>query len=167
MKSKLFALLTMVLLGVVGVLFINATNNDYQKEVGGKHQIKGYKVVANSQNESIIEFNIARSSSDKVNPSVKTLSEQDLVYQGEGQVIDPTLGKYRVQLTFTDTRLQKELVKQLGLKKKDLSSSELLKSIKVAYPPDDSLMVIYLGFDSKPQVNVEELEDKLVVKLTK
>lgn len=169
MDKKLTILLLVVCLSLVGIFFVNAVNNDFEKETGGKHQIKNYSIVSNNANEAKIELSIAKSSKDKVNPSIRVLDENDLVYAGEGQIKDPNLGKYRVELQFTDVRLQKNLAKQLGLKKHILGkqAEDLLESIKVAYPPDDALMVVYLGCSSKPQTQIVELEDKIVITLKK
>lgn len=166
---KLSTLLVLLCLGLVATFFINATTNDFEKEIGGKHQIKGVKVQKNDLSSAEIEFELARGSKNKVKSSVKVLTANDPIYSGESQVIDETLGKYRVALTFTDVRLQKKLINELGLKKNSFGKKgqNLLETVKIAYPPDDALMVIYLGTDTEPQLSVDEHEDKIVVKLAK
>lgn len=167
--KKFRNILLLLCIGLIGVLFINAVNNDYEKEIGGKHQIKDYKILSNNDKEAKLEIPIAKASKDKVNPSFKILAHDDPIYKGEDKVIDPSLGKYRVELQFTDVRLQKKLSQELKLNKQIIGKQgqDLLESIKMAYPPDDSLMVMYLGCSVEPQIEISETEDKIIINLKK
>lgn len=167
-KNWVIGLFIMLIL-LAGVFFVNATNTDYDKITGGKHQIKQYRVLSNNGNEAEIVFDIVRTTEDKVNPKVEILSEKDPVYDRESQIIDSNLGKYRLSLIFTDTRLQQKLSTKTGRKINMLGNKniDLLESIKVAYPPDDSLMVIYLGCSAKPDFTLEETNENIKIRLSK
>jgi len=182
MIKKITLIIAILFLCLTSVLFINATTNDFESRTGGLHQIKDMSMDLNNQDEAKIIFNMANSP-NMTKPKVTILGEDEPVFFGEKKVEDPSLGKYKVELMFTDTRIQKEVRNRLGLKTNSIntkgsllegsllqnaptiSKNSLLQSIKVAYPPDDSLMVIYLGCKSKPNVDLQQENNQLIVNL--
>ncbi len=168
MKGKMKIFLLLLCVGLIGVFFINAVDNDFEKETGGVFQIKSYNVVTNTSEEAKLQIHIAKASKDNISPSIKILSEDDPIYEGEQEVIDKSLGKYRVELSFTDVRLQKNLMKKIGRNKQIHGDGQnLLESIKISYPPDDSRMVMYIGCNEKPQVDLSETNNKIIISLRK
>ncbi|HBC93565.1 MAG TPA: hypothetical protein DCZ10_11900 [Pelotomaculum sp.] len=160
----------MILLAFFAAVFLYVKLNNYEIETGGIFQIKDMKIETNNSEESKIVFDIISSTESMVEPSISILEENDPIYVGEKKVKDTSLGKYRVELMFNDTRFQKSIRKNMGLKKHSIASEmegAILESLKVAYPPDDSKMVIYFGCNVKPQVIYQHDDNKFEVILKK
>ncbi|MBM7616272.1 hypothetical protein [Alkaliphilus hydrothermalis] len=170
--KKIIMLPIVICVALASIYFINATNTDFEKDLGGKHQIKSHKITNNSEDYAEIQLDLTHSSKDKLKPTIKVLKGDDLVYFGEKKVKDDTLGNYIIELTFTDTWIQKNGKNQMEKLSKDLQTAEdksnrLLNNVKIAYPPDDAMMVLYFGVSEEPEVNIEEDSDYIKVKLNK
>jgi len=162
---KRFVIACFIIIAVLScVFFITSVNEDYDHDIGGIYQLKAINYKSEDTNSIEIEIPVSRASYGKINPKIQVLSEDEPVYMGEGQIIDKELGRYRLAVTFTDTRLQKDLVKEYGHSvRKDKGNGKFLKAVRVAYPADDSTMVIYFGFDSKPDFMLEETDKSIVI----
>lgn len=114
MKKKLFLLIPCLIIAIL--VFINATNSDFEKGTNGIHQIKQVNIKKNYKTNANVSIDLAHATKDKVNYKVRVLSGQDLVYKGEGKVKDSSLGNYIVELTIYDTGVQKNLKIYMALK---------------------------------------------------
>lgn len=128
---------------------ISLTSSD--KEAAGRTELSDYIIPTNSSKEADISFytnTTARA------PQLKVLGKNDLVFKGENQVQDPSLGEYRLEILLSDIQASAALQDKLGLETVKLSDDNLLQAIRLAYPPDDSAMVIYLGCKSYPRADL-------------
>lgn len=128
---------------------ISLTSSD--NEAAGRTELNDYIISTNSSKEADINF---YTSTTARAPQLKVLSKNDLVFKGETQVQDPSLGEYRVEILLSDIHASAALRDKLGLETVKLSDDNLLQSIRLAYPPDDSAMVIYLGCKSCPRADL-------------
>ena len=151
--KKILTLFILILcLGLICTLFISAMNYDYDKTIGGQFQIKEMNIVSNSEQKALIEFNIVPSIKEKFKPQFNILKQNDPIFQGEQKISQSSLGEYIIEIILPNTKLQKKLRSELSLKIINKGNSEqILQNIKVSYPPDDSLMIIYLGCNYYPQ----------------
>jgi hypothetical protein len=129
---------------------IGLTSKNVNQEVAGKAQIEDYMVAVNSSKEADISFYTNK----VVKPQVKVLSKNDPVFKGEDKVKDDSLGEYRLEILLYDTDVSKALRDKLGLETVKINGDNLLQSIRLAYPPDDSAMAIYLGCKAFPRVDL-------------
>lgn len=168
MKKKIGLIALIACLTLVATFFINAKNQDFEKDIGGLYQIKTHKMVVNNKDESKIKLKLSRNSLKKITSSYRIINEDEPIFVGESKKVVNDLGKYRVELTLYDTRLQKQFSKELGFKTNKIEDGKgLLKNIRVAYPPDDSMMVLYFGSDDEPSVDISEDSEGIVVNLKK
>jgi len=144
-----------------------------EKETAGKSELSDYIIAINGSKEADISF---YTSTPTREPQLKVLSKNDLVFKGETQVQDPSLGEYRLEILLSNIHASAALRDKLGLETVKLSDDNLLQSVRLAYPPDDSAMVIYLCCKSYPRADLlvndngfyitlvsEELQDGLKV----
>ena len=177
MKNRITTVFIICSLIIISTFFINLTDNDFDKTIREGHQIKSFEVKHTDEKETKLNFKLVHGNNavklldtyfkkrNKANPSVRVLNQDSYIFQGERKVKGSSLGKYIVELTYTDTWLQegaKEAIKS-NRERLGKENNSLLKTIKVAYPPDDSMMVIYLGCNTKPDVEVFESHDEIEV----
>lgn len=127
-----------------------------------KAELEDYLISVNSTKEADIGF-YASTSTQK--PQIKVLKKNDLVFKGENEVQDPSLGEYRLEILLSDIHANAALQNKLGLETVKISDDNLLQSIRLAYPPDDSAMVIYLGCKSLPRTDLLVNENGFFLKL--
>lgn len=147
-----------------------AITSEYEASAGSRFQIKSYKILSNTPEAARITFDVSSLAGawDAMRPQVNVLTAEEPVFAGESKSRDDTLGKFRVEVLFSDTGLQEQMRKVVGLKTQRLASGgELLQFFRVAYPPDDSAMVFYLGCNNKPQVTINEEYGRITIELTK
>lgn len=130
---------------------ISLTNSSIDKEAVSRTEIEDYIIAANSNKEAYISF---YTNTTMKKPQIKVLAKNDPVFKGESEVQDDSLGEYRVELLFSDIHASAALREKLGLETVQISGDNLLQSMRLAYPPDDSAMVIYLGCKSLPRVDL-------------
>lgn len=165
MKNKIFILASIILV-VSSIFFVNKTDNDYDKKLGGKHQITGYKINKLDNNESEVIFSTTHAGKGKMDPKVKVLNGDDYIFKGEKKVKDNSLGKYIVEITYIDTRVQKMAKEKIKNDNEYLvKSNNLINKVDIAYPPDDSMMVVYIGCNKKPTIETTETNKELKIKL--
>lgn len=168
MKKNILILGVVLCIIISSFIFINAVNNDFENDIGGLHQIKSFDIKNNDLNNAKLLFKMSHATKDKVTSAYKVLTDEDPLFIGESKGIDKTLGKYIVEIKLNNVRIQTKLSKELGLKTNKKSfDNELLKNIRIAYPPDDSMVVIYIGFDSKPTVDITENGEDIEVNFQK
>lgn len=98
--------------------------------------------------------------------SIRIMDKEEREYLGERLVeADGLLGRYRIEIMFYDAKGSPALAKEypLGTVHEINDVSVGLKSkykIRIAYPPDDSKFVIYIGSDEP--INVKEQESKRI-----
>lgn len=125
--------------------------------------ISAYSIVNNEYKEARLLLNISSSVNE---PAIRVLSKDEQVFKGEGKIIDPSLGEYRLELMFKDTQLSEALREQLGLETVNLEGdNQMLESLRLAYSPDDSATVIYLGCFAEPRVELLKNKNNLLVSL--
>ena len=165
-KNTTIGTLFVIFFVLSAAYFINASTDDFEEKTGGLHQIKHFGILANNPSEAAVQLDLIHHSKQNIVPKVRILPDNK-VYKGENLVNDDTLGRYIVELLFTDTRIQEKLAKQLSTNNYKVTSNpdSFLQVVRIAYPPDDSQMIIYLGCTAKPQVNVNEENNKLLINL--
>lgn len=96
-------------------------------------------------------------------PTVEVLdSSTNPMYSGEKLIIDASQGPYVVAITMHDTRPQSK--SNLSLKwLQHTDSSSIVNSVRVAYPGDDSMMIIYVSCKARPVVKANERLGALIV----
>ena len=157
--KKILALIIaiFIVLALITLVTVLATGiNEYEFDNRGMYQVKDLKVTQNSTDQSQVSIGIAQSSFNVVRSSIRFLTRDQPVFVGEREIIDNTLGDFRVELTLSDSSLQSKLINQFltNTYLTDPAKTGFLQSIRVAYPGDDATMVIYFGFDKKPQVEL-------------
>lgn len=171
MKAK-----TNVLMGIavmctilVGIYFVRALPADYDKRIGGNFQIKSFIVDNNETSAARLTIDVVRGTSKPLEPHIEVIDpRQTPIYKGGGAITDLTLGEYVVVITFLDTWLQdnaRQTLSVRGINTTKSEKNELLKHVRVAYPPDDAMMVIYLGCSTKPIVETQQKGNELIVTL--
>ena len=132
------------------------------KEATGSTELNDYSISTNNSKEADLYLD---TNSTARKPQLKVLGSNDPVFKGENQVQDPSLGEYRLEILFSDIRASAALQDKLGLETVKLSDDGLLQSIRLAYPPDDSAMVIYLGCQSYPRAELITNDNGFFIKL--
>lgn len=145
--------------------FVFAAPLDYDRSTGGQHQIREMTISDSGNTGLSLSFKLAHATRNAVKVTVEVLdSSTTPIYQGERLVKDESLGKYVVALTLIDTRLQKDVKSKLNLQGMQIPDARhIVSHIRVAYPPDDSMLVIYVGCKSKPAVSTSEKDNVLTL----
>ena len=150
--------------------------NHHESEPGLAFQIRSMDVLSNTPDSATVVLRTVSGGGawDLPPHEVNVLAESEPLYMGEGKATDDTLSKHRVELLLADTSLQGTVREAYGLTTKTLAGAEagdegkgILKAIRVAYPPDDALMVMYFGCESEPTVSVLKNYGEIVVTLTR
>ncbi|MDD2585787.1 MAG: stalk domain-containing protein [Syntrophomonadaceae bacterium] len=130
---------------------VSLTKSSSDNKAAAKAELDDYIIAANSSKEADISF---YTNTAVKKPQVTVLTKDDPVFKGESKVKDDSLSEYRLELLFSDVKASAALQDKLGLQTVQLSENNLLQSIRLAYPPDDSAMVIYLGCKSLPRADL-------------
>ncbi|MEA1960845.1 MAG: stalk domain-containing protein [Bacillota bacterium] len=124
-------------------------NDDTDNPLVGNSNIENYSIFNNTAKKTDLLFSFADTIQE---PQLRILAKDELVFKGETKVKDDSLGDYRVELLFSDTALTPALREKLSLETTTIEDNNLVQAIRLAYPPDDSAMVIYLGCKAYPRV---------------
>lgn len=171
MRAKTSTLIGVIVFCTImaGLYFVRATPADYDKRIGGQYQIKAFEVNKNEEGEARLSIGVVRGTSKPLKPLIEIIDpKQTPIYKGGGLVTDLTLGEYVVVMTFWDTRLQdsvRQMLSLVGSSAKESGQNDFLEHVRVTYPPDDAMMVIYLGCSAKPLVETQQKGDELIVTL--
>jgi hypothetical protein len=124
--------------------------------------VQHVEVVERNSGRKTIFIAYGFGTSDHASYSIRVMDQGEKVFLGERLVEDDgLLGKYRMEVMFHDIKGSPALAKEspLGKVHELIDASSRLKSeyrIRIAYPPDDSSFVIYIGSDEP--LNVDEVE---------
>jgi len=162
-KSYLFIFGGVVIISLlVSVLFINAKIAEDQFDDGVKH----IRIAESDAGEKLLNIEHGGDMYESSSYSIRIMDKEEREYLGERLVeADGLLGRYRIEIMFYDTKGSPALAKEypLGTVHEINDVSVGLKSkykIRIAYPPDDSKFVIYIGSDEP--INVKEQESKRI-----
>ena len=150
-RGLVFALsiLAIVLVALFSSLFIQALIGSGELENG----VKGISISTDSNRGEVLSIECGRDIPENAKYSVRVLSEGEKVYLGNRMVEnDGTLGKYCVEVMFYDVRASEELahmypIGKVHSLKSATTNQETNFKVRIAYPPDDSMFVIYVGAD--------------------
>lgn len=135
----------------------------YDKKLGGLSQITEFNITNNSENNCTIRFDISSCNQEKCKYHFKVLHKNEAIVIGEDFAPDLSLGEYILEILFVDTRIQPTLLKELTLETNYVSINAYLNSFRIAFPPDDSSMVFYLGFSYIPHTKIIQDDDNSVI----
>jgi len=150
---------------LLGLYFVRATPANYDKRIGGQYQINSFLLSKNEVNEARLTIGWVKATAESLRPRIEVVDpRQTPIHRGEGLVTDLTLGEYIVAITFFDTELQesvREYLSLAGVSTEKAGKNVFLEHVRVAYPPDDSMMVIYLGLSAKPTIETQQARREL------
>ncbi len=140
---------------IASAIFINASLGDDMRTDGVNH----ISITSRTSGGNVLNISHGIGYSDNSSYSVRAMAEGELIYQGERLVKDDgLLGQYRIEIVFHGARASTALSKEypLGMVHEIIDVSDGLKSkyrIRLVYPPDDSMFIIYIGSDEPLNVN--------------
>ena len=164
MKKFLGTVFLIIILICLTVLSVYATSKKYEQVSGVKH-IHKYSINANTQIEGEIELEFIDSNIDTLQAIINLNDENGLVWKGEDKVKDSSLGKYKIEILFYDTDVSELIYNELKLGTKKIGNNNLIESIRLFYPPDDSMVGLYFGCNSEPEVNFTKHNGKIRINL--
>lgn len=168
-KATLLTGIVVICALIAGLYFVRAAVGGYDPRLGGRYQIRSLGVSKNDADEVRLVLGLARGTLEKLISSVEVIDpRQTPIYVGENPVVDTSLGEYVVVITFRDTWIQKDAKQMLstkGFNPPGIGKNPLLGHVRVTYPPDDAMMVIYLGCSVRPIVDTEVKGNQFVVTL--
>lgn len=128
----------------------------YDEKLGGKQQIY----------EASIGVKIIFRKLIKEEPSIKSeitvLNNEDKIWQNGIQVKDNLKGKYKLQIIMKDTTVQKSVIEKVA---EDISKVHNLAEINFTQGSTKDTLVIYICFNSKPEYDLGDSGDSLVIEV--
>lgn len=150
---------------LLGLYFVRATPANFDKRIGGQYQINSFLISKNEVDEARLTIGWVKATTKSLMPRIEVLDpRQTPIHRGEGLVTDLSLGEYVVAITFFDTELQesvREYLSLAGVSTEKAGENVLLEHVRVAHPPDDSMMIIYLGLSAKPTLETQQTRREL------
>lgn len=169
----------MLIVGALSIAVILGTSIAINALTGSKETncgINKISVYEDDSCQSFLSIEFGDRVSDKTSYSVRMLAENEGHFFGNKLIEnDGTLGKYRIEIMFYGIDASEELSKKYPIGKihrlEDFSTDRLSDfKIRIAYPPDDTMFVVYIGSDQpisiKEQGRVSIDENKSSIQLT-
>lgn len=158
-KRKLFVFFGVVSIMVLAsALFINASIGEDRFSDGIKH----VKITTNSLSQKLLSIEHGGGYSQNAKYSVRLMDQEDLEYYGERLIKnDGSLGKYRIEIMFYDLKASSSLAKEYPIgavhEINDVLDGNISTyKIRIAYPPDDSMFVMYVGSDEPISISEQK-----------
>ncbi|MDR1001662.1 MAG: hypothetical protein LBL82_00090 [Oscillospiraceae bacterium] len=161
MKKSTKKILLLSAIGVAVVL-ISIAAVFAVRVLGDTHPdgVRKVELTQSSSGEQAIRVTMGWLYSENAGYSVRMMEEDEPVFRGERLIEnDGSLGKYRIEIMFHDAKGSDELREKYPVGETcELSdvpaSAKGEYKIWIAYPPDDSMFVVYIGSDQP--IDVEE-----------
>ena len=158
-KRALFVSIgVVIIMGLAAVLFINASNGEEKYPEG----VRNVKITENNSGQRVLRIEHGGGYSENSHYSVRMMAQDDKEFYGEKLIENNgSLGKYRIEIMFGSVKASSALYKDYpsGTVHEIKDVSDVINSIykiKIAYPPDDSMFVIYVGSDEPITVSEQK-----------